>query len=76
MKIREKNEQGRVIKQYVLDKEGRPVPVVPIKALDDAKTIVSHYSERSSANHSHCQVEESIIIMRGKDLEQDLGTNH
>ena len=39
-----------------------------MKTLDDAKSIVSHNSPRSSIRHSKCIVDESVIIMRGGNL--------
>ena len=65
MKIRQNSERGKVIKHFVVQKEEKETPFKKMKTLDDAKTIVSHNSERSSINQSKCVVEESIIIMRG-----------
>lgn len=67
MKVRQRSEQGRVIKQYFLNKDGSKTTPRRVQALDDAKTIVSFNSSRSS-HLSRCAVEESIIIMRGGDL--------
>ena len=41
MKIREKNSQGKVVKQYILNKNDS---AKQLKTLDDAKSIVSHNS--------------------------------
>lgn len=69
MKMRQNSERGKVVKQLVIHKEEEEPPSKRMKTLDDAKTIVSHNSERSSIHHSKCVVEESIIIMRGGDQE-------
>ena len=36
--------------------------------LDDARSIISHGSDRSGKRRSRCLIEESIVLMQGKDI--------
>lgn len=73
-RIRQKNEQGRVVKQLVYRPEQRKRS--RFNSLDDAKTIESVNSPRESGSFSRAIVEESIIIMRGSDPKNNQESEH
>lgn len=69
-KIKQKNDSGAIINREVLRQRsvGSQRRNLKLKTLDDAVTIVSHLSPKSSIGLEKCVVEESIIIMRANNF--------
>lgn len=68
--LKQKNNEGKVIKQksFPCQSPGSPSPPLhTIERLEDAETIMSKDSPRSMRS-SNLAVEESVIIMCGKDV--------